>query len=176
MGGSNAWDDDDDDGLPDAAFTEDELAAGVQHILRTGDPDATSSGCRPVSWSLELVDNRDGQGDGAEDANAVLFSSSRANLHFETFTQARAWAQVNPGRVVTCASNGHGFVAKLGRHEQSVNYVQLGIDSYLNRSTEIKAMVPHLHDVISNSASNSSRLLMRPFYRSTWQAELRTYP
>jgi len=39
------WDDDENDsGLPDAAFTELELAAGVQHIARTGDPDATSSG------------------------------------------------------------------------------------------------------------------------------------
>jgi hypothetical protein len=39
------WDenDDDDGGLPDAAFTELELAAGVQHIMRTGDPNATRS-------------------------------------------------------------------------------------------------------------------------------------
>ncbi len=29
--------DDDDDGLPDAAFTEDELAAGVQHLARGHD-------------------------------------------------------------------------------------------------------------------------------------------
>ena len=41
--GQFGWDDD-DDGLPDAAFTEDELDAGVQHIMRTGNPNATSSG------------------------------------------------------------------------------------------------------------------------------------
>lgn len=49
-------DEDDDEGLPDAAFTEDELAAGVQHIMRTGDPNATSSGRTPLSW---LVDDED---------------------------------------------------------------------------------------------------------------------
>jgi hypothetical protein len=48
------WDDD-DGGLPDGAFTEDELAAGVQHIMRTGDPDATSSG-RRIPWVMESAD------------------------------------------------------------------------------------------------------------------------
>lgn len=167
----NDWDED-DDGLPDAAFTEDELAAGVQHIMRTGDPDATSSGRRPMSWSLEPVGDGDGEGDCAEDADDVPFSSTVATLRFETFAQALAWAQLNPGRVIARGSDGHGFEAKPVRHERSVNLVQRGIDAYLNRSTEIKAMAPHLHDVLSKSASNSSRLFMRPFYRSTWQAEL----
>jgi hypothetical protein len=168
--GLNDWDD--DDGLPDAAFTEDELAAGVQHIMRTGDPDATSSGRRPVSWSLEPVDDGDEEGDCAKDAGDVPYSSTSSTLRFETYDQARAWAKVNPGRVITRGSDDHGFEAKPARHKQSVNPVQRGIDSYLNRRTEIKALAPHLHDVLTKSASNSSRLVMRPFYPSTWQAEL----
>ena len=162
--GLNDWDED-EDGLPDAAFTEDELVAGVQHIMRTGDPDATSSGRRPVSQSLK-------PGDCSEDADDVPFSSTATPMRFTTYAQAQAWAQVNPGRVITRGSDGCSFEAKPARHEQSVNHVQRGIDSYRNRVTEIEAMAPHLHDVLSNSASNSSRLVMRPFYRSTWQAEL----
>ena len=36
--------DEDDDGLPDDDFIALELALGVQHIFRTGNPDATHSG------------------------------------------------------------------------------------------------------------------------------------
>lgn len=165
-------DEDDDDGLPDAAFTEGELAAGVQHIVRTGDPDATSSSRKPLSWSRQSVDDGDGEGDCSEDSDDVRYSSTSATLCFETYSQARAWAQVNPGRVITRGSDGLGFEAKPARHKKSVNPVQHRIDSFSSRSTEIKAMAPHLHDVLTRSASNSSRLFMRPFYRSTWQAEL----
>lgn len=161
---------DDDDGLPDAAFTEDELAAGVQHIVRTGNPNATSSDRRPAPWSLEPVDG--GDGECAEDADDVLSSCSEAPLRFETYSHARAWAQANPGRAFTRAADGCGFEAKPARHNQSVNLAQSKIDSYLNRSAEIKDMAPHLHDVLSNSASNSHRVFMRPFHRGTWEDEL----
>lgn len=51
--GQFGWDDD-DDGLPDAAFTEDELDAGVQHIMRTGNPNATSSGrSKSLFWTAD---------------------------------------------------------------------------------------------------------------------------
>jgi hypothetical protein len=166
----DSWEDDDDDGLPDAAFTEDELAAGVQHVMRTGNPNATSSGRRPASCSLGPVD--DVGGEFAEDAEDVLSSCSKAPLRFETYAQARAWAQANPGRVFTRASDDHGFVAKPALHDQSANPAQHEIDSYRKRSTEIRAMAPHLHDVLSKSASNHRRLVMRPFYRTTWQTEL----
>lgn len=53
----NSWGDD-DDGLPDAAFTEDELAAGVQHIMRTGNPNATSSGRRPMHEPVYDMDDQ----------------------------------------------------------------------------------------------------------------------
>lgn len=166
--GLNSWDDD-DDGLPDAAFTEDELAAGVQHIMRTGNPDAD---CRPVSSSLGAIDNGDGDGESADDAEDAPISHSTVALRFETYAQARAWAQSNPGRVITRTSNGHGFETKPARQVDGVNPVPREIDSYSNRATEIKAMAPHLHDVLSKSASNSDRLFMRPFHQSTWHVEL----
>lgn len=169
--GLSSWDDD-DDGLPDAAFTEDELAAGVQHIVRTGDPNATSSGRRPVSRSLESVDDVEGDRDCAEDTDDLLSLRRAATLRFENYALARAWAQANPGRVIARASDGPDFEAKPVPHEQRVNHTQRKIDSYLYRHTEIKALAPHLNDVLSNSASNGNRILMRPFYRSTWQAEL----
>lgn len=116
------WEDDDDDdpdGLPDAAFTEDELAAGVQHIVRTGNPNATSSGRNRVPWSLESVES------GIEailvDADDALPSRSAASFCFESFAQARAWAQSNPGGVLTRAADGSGFEGKFARRDQSVN-------------------------------------------------------
>lgn len=168
------WDDNDDDGLPDAAFTEDELAAGVQHILRTGDPNATSSGRKPASSRHEPIDNetRNAAHECAEDAGDAMMSPITAALCFSTFAEARAWAQANSGAVIVRASDGHGFGVKSDPRKRSVNSAQREIDSYLKRSAEIKALVPHLYDVLSKSASNSYRVVMRPFYRGTWQAEL----
>ena len=103
-------DDDDDDGLPDAAFTEDELAAGVQHIMRTDNPDATSSGRRPIPWDEPAYDTEDDQ--CTQDADDVLSSRATAPLRFETFAQARAWSQANPGKVFTRAADGRGFESK----------------------------------------------------------------
>lgn len=166
--GLGSWDD--DDGLPDEAFTEDELAAGVQHIARTGNPNATSSGRRPVSWS-EKPDDDVGRecAEGAEDA---LFDCNTGTLRFDTYAQARAWAQANPGRVFMRASDGQGYEAKLARNNDRVNPTQRRIDAYIKRTAEIKAMAPHLHEVLTKSASNSYRINMRPFYRTTWHAEL----
>jgi hypothetical protein len=168
------WDDNDDDGLPDAAFTEDELAAGVQHILRTGDPNATSSGSRPAFSRHEPIDNepRNAAYECDEDVGEAMMSPITAALRFSTFAEARAWAQANPGVVIVRASDGHGFGVKSDSRKRSVNPAQREIGSYLQRSAEIKALVPHLYDVLSNSASSSYRVVMRPFYRRTWQAEL----
>jgi hypothetical protein len=174
-----SWDDDDDDddeGLPDAAFTEDELAAGVQHIMRTGDPNATSSGRRPIHWDEPAYDMEDDQ--RTQDAHDVLSSRAAAPLRFETFAQARAWSQANPGKVFTRAADGRGFESK---HllpappvfrAQGVNSVQQGIEDYLQRSREIKTLAPLLHDVLSHSASNSYSVRMRPFDRRIWEDEL----
>ena len=80
-------DDDEDDGLPDAAFTEDELAAGVQHMMRTGDSDAAFS----MSGSLGTVENE--HYDCAEDMDNVRQSLRKtAPVRFQTFAQAQAWS------------------------------------------------------------------------------------
>jgi len=177
--GMNSWvddDDGDDDGLPDAAFTEDELAAGVQHIMRTGDPDATSSGRRSMFWSHEPADDVDDQ--STQDAHDVLSSRAAAPLRFETFTQAKAWSQANPGKFFTRAADGRGFESKQVLpvppvvRAQGVNSVQQGINDYLQRSSEIKTLAPLLHDVLSHSASNRHSVRMRPFDRRIWEDEL----
>ena len=162
------WDDDeDDDGLPDAAFTEDELAAGVQHIMRTGDPNATFSGLMPLSW---LVDDENSE--STQEANVIPASASGASLRFETFAQARGWAQANPGGAFKRATDGRGFEAKPTLHNRSIDSAQPPVGSYSERWAEIESMTPHLHDVLTNSAGNHRIVSMRPFYRSTWEAEL----
>ena len=172
----SSWDDDDDDGLPDGAFTEDELAAGVQHIMRTGDPDATSSGRRPISWNDPDDDMDDDH--RTQDAHDVLSSHASAPLRFETFVQARAWSQANPGKVFTRAADGRGFESKDVLpvppvvRPQVVSSPQRDSDLYGQRISEIKALAPHLEDVLSNSNSKRSRVLMRPFYRRVWEDEL----
>lgn len=94
--------DDDDDGLPDEAFTEDELAAGVQHIMRLGTEYASSSRRRHGhSFSFDDLDNEE------EDENETNLSA----LRFESFAQAQAWARSNPGRTFTRAADGNGFEA-----------------------------------------------------------------
>jgi len=105
------WEDDDDDdgGLPDAAFTELELAAGVQHVVRTGDPNATSSGRRRYS---RTPDNSGHEcvHDGVSDD--FVHVGDETTLHFDTFEQAQTWARTRPGRTFTRASTGAGFEAK----------------------------------------------------------------
>ena len=165
--GQFGWDDD-DDGLPDAAFTEDELDAGVQHIMRTGNPNATSSGrSKSLSWTAD-----EGGGESTQQSGNRLSSSSGASLRFETFAQARAWAQANPGGAFKRATDGRGFEIKPTPHSRSVNLKQPEVGSNWDRSTEIKSMAPHLHDVLANSAGSYRSISMRPFYRSTWEAEL----
>lgn len=170
----SSWD---DDGLPDAAFTEDELAAGVQHIVRTGDPDATSSGRRPIPWDDPAHDMEDDQ--RTHDAYDVLSSRAAAHLRFETFAQARAWSQANPGKMFTRAADGCGFEAKPVLpvvRAQGVNSVQQGInddgDPYGQRMREIGALAPHLHYVLSHCPINRYRVILRPFDRRIWEGEL----
>lgn len=162
VSGFHSLDDGQNDGLPDEAFTESELAAGVQHIFRTGNPNAISPSGSPLPSSLEPTEYDDG----------ALLSHSPPTLRFETYSKAKAWAQANPGGVITRASDGHGFETKSARQEHGFNSARCEVESYSDRSIEIKAMVPHLHDVLSNSGSNSRRMFMRPFCRSTWQLEL----
>jgi len=169
--GNSSCDEDDDFGLPDAAFTEDELSAGVHHVMRTGNPNAASSGRRRTpSQELDNVTGNSAAAKCAEAINAPL-SVDVVTTRFETYAEARTWGQANPGGVIVRAPDGCSFEARPAQRER-VNVVQRGIDSYMERSTKIKALAPHLHDVLSKSASNSYRLSMRPFYRDAWQNEL----
>lgn len=105
------WDEDDenDGSLPDAAFTELELAAGVQHIVRTGDPDATSSGRGRYGREHNYLDNEF----GSENAAASKAGVDEPELpHFTTFEDARIWAQKSPGRAFSRSPDGSGFDAK----------------------------------------------------------------
>lgn len=161
------WDEEDDDGLPDEAFTEDELAAGVQHIVRTGNPNATSSGRRTMSWLENYVDN-----DESQEADVMPSSASGASRHFDTFAQARAWAQANPGRTFTRASDGQGFETRPTPQGSNVSTKPSSVSSYMDRAAEIESMAPHLHNVLTKSAGNYRGVSMRPFYRSTWEVEM----
>lgn len=150
-------DDEDDDGLPDAAFTEDELAAGVQHIVRTGDPNATSSNRRSSPAHMHETWNA---------ADDEFTDAPEEPTRFETFAQALAWSKANPGRSFARAADGWGFEPKPHRPARS------DIDVRHARRCEIKALTPHLHEVLSRSGSGRYGVVMRPFYRGTWNAEL----
>jgi hypothetical protein len=105
------WDEDNenDSGLPDAAFTELELAAGVHHIARTGDPDATSSGRGRYGRSRDYVKDEFASGSEAVDQAGT---DEPELLYFATFEDARIWAQKSPGRAFSRSRNGIGFDAK----------------------------------------------------------------
>lgn len=160
------WDENDDDGLPDAAFTEAELAAGVQHIMRTGDLNATSSDRR-------VSRGRSGYADIADtwDVQPLPSADSSVSLRFETFAQAQAWAQANPGRAFKRAADGQGFEVK-SMPARYTSTDPFGIPTYLERLVEIRQMVPHLSDVLNKSASNHRAVRMEPFYQQTWETEL----
>lgn len=86
---------DEDDGLPDEAFTETELAAGVQHIVRSGNRDALAR------W--RTVPSH-------PSATSPALSPGKAP-RFDTFAQARSWARANPGVSFASDIDGQGFVA-----------------------------------------------------------------
>jgi hypothetical protein len=159
-------DDEDDeyDGLPDAAFTELELAAGVQHIVRTGDPNATSSGSRRNSYFSASDEWSD-----VEQQNDVT-SQSTSNMRFATFAEAQSWAKENPGSTFTRATDGSGFESKVVKNRFKPR--QDDFDSYWKRTESIKNLAPYLHNVLTKSASNSQRIVLQPFRQAVWQDEL----
>lgn len=152
--GVDNWDDED---LPDAAFTENELTAGVQHVLRTGDPNATSSYHRKSSHVHESSDAVDDEFTDKPDEPT----------RFETFAVALDWAKANPGRSFSRVPSGRGFEPKPSRPTRRSTS-----EAQRVRCSEMKALAPHLHEVLTKSGSGSYGVVMRPLYRSTWSAEL----
>lgn len=162
-------DDEHDDGLPDAAFTELELAAGVQHVMRTGNPNATSSGSSSGQWSTRTTYDSDET--GIEDQDDAESSHCTTAMRFDTFALAQAWARGNPGSMFKRAADGCGFEGQT-RTNPLVNFTSVQVDAYQDRSSRIKALAPYLQNVLSYSASGPRGVRMQPFNRSTWQGEL----
>ncbi|WP_418319954.1 hypothetical protein [Piscinibacter sakaiensis] len=86
-------DEDDDDGLPDDAFTETELKAGVQHLMRS----------KPRHPSQSPHANDDRQLSTGSD-------QTLPQMRFTTFPEAVAWSQSHPGHAFTRSPDGQGFV------------------------------------------------------------------
>lgn len=84
-------DDDDDHGLPDGAFTEDELAAGIQYLARGID--------RGYLDDDDLEDSR----------------QTREPSYFKTYQEATAWAKNNPGKAFTKSPDGNGYIVKVSK-------------------------------------------------------------
>lgn len=176
---SDSWGDeeDEDDGLPDEAFTEDELAAGVQHIVRTGDPDATTSGRRR---SAPVYDEEFRTLDAVDEQAPHIVKT----LRFETLDQAREWAKANPGEMFTRTSDGRGFEARLTlqtKNETNFNKIfpkSGGIDffrrqkpdEHRRRMMQIMGYAKPLYYVINYSGGNCNIVTMRRFDVNAWQA------
>ena len=153
---------DDDDGMPDAAFTEDELKAGVQHIMRSGRADACSS---QVPQRFQPAPAQVG----------------RDVLRFETYEQAQVWAKANPGRAFTRAADGHGFEAKVRPIASAMpachptpearlrpSSLQQELDRHVRSMRELCVLSPHVHNVLTKSGERSRWL----FSQATFIAEL----
>lgn len=155
---SDNWDGEDDDaGLPDAAFTKDELAAGVQYMARTGDPNATFTPSRTASSHISKPGDI-GQNEYEDEPEA--------RPRFRTFTQALMWAKENSGRSFSRATDGSGFEAKPQRQAQEF------VISRNERQADIRNLAPHLSRVLAKSHSGPSGVVIQLLYRSTWDAEL----
>ncbi len=117
----------DHDGLPDAAFTQDELDAGVQHIMRSGrdNPSQSQSGGCPR--------DDDEACPRPQPSSSIGFAP-----HFSTFALAQSWAKANPGCSFSRAIDGSGFV---GRPKASIG--SAGSDD----SVSSRAETPTNHEV-----------------------------
>lgn len=84
----------------DAAFTQDELNAGMQHTMRAGRAD----GSRPQYVSKEL--------EGAVQGKPALAESPVGVTRFATYAEAQAWAKADPSSAFSRKAGGHGFESK----------------------------------------------------------------
>lgn len=114
-------------------------------------------------------------------------NSGRNKESFDTYEEAVKWAKASPGRVIRRAESGYGFEVKPNSDRKRLTSEEAAdwssfqklpdrgdvIGSYQNRSSEICRLAPLLHDVLTNSASNARRVVMRPFSQSEWELELR---
>ena len=155
---------DEDDGLPDAAFTKNELEAGVQHIMRSGRDGGRESQPQQMLPTLtaQLNDNV---------------------LHFATYPEAQTWAKTNPGSTFTRAVDGNGYEAKVRSPTSTMSAKrssaiqsqpydpQHEIDDSIRLMRELRKLSPHMHDIWNKSGCNSPRSV-RPFLHMTFTAEI----
>lgn len=170
MGNSN-WDD--DDGLPDAAFTQDELDAGVQHIMRSGSADAG----RSRYLGEEQEDESQAQPAPARSPGGVL--------RFATYAEAKAWAMANPGSPFSRAADGRGFEAKVrvvvsatqasrptSTSRMPPDDPERGVWGLSQFMEELKVLSPEVHGIWHKSGSRGRTLLLYPFSNATFVSEI----
>lgn len=161
-------DSDDDMGLPDAALTQDELDAGVQHIMRSGY--AGSPGPR------SSIENR-----------GALFTPQFNTLHFPTYELAQAWAKANPGNAFSRAANGFGFEAKLtglspapvvcvenssSHDELAYGNRQRLCEDRIKRSDELRELSPHAYKSFECWSNCYSHSFPHLFSRNVFMTEI----
>lgn len=170
--GSYEFDDDDDDGLPDAAFTQGELDAGVQHIMRSKRADAFQ-----IRRSTHNLDE-----DRRESLSTQLPSDT---LKFATFAHAQAWAKANPGCVFSRATDGEGFVGKYkaeivtAHRINSASSVQdsrsdwkRNLDDQRQLEIELKQLLPYISNALHCWGNSNSVRFKQPFTDSAFIAEI----
>ena len=111
---------DEDHGLPDGAFTEDELAAGVQHLARghdrgyLDDHDDDFEDFEPDRVLILKHKNGlkvdDSRWINNIDSSKIKFRTDNdlyEDLVFDTFDEAKNYAINNPGTYFTCNKSCH---------------------------------------------------------------------
>lgn len=164
---------DDDDGLPDAAFTQDELDAGVQHIMRTGRADA--------GRSLYLSEEQEVE----SQEKPAFVQSAGSVLHFANYAEAQAWAKANPGNAFSRKADGCGFEARVrtvtstthaSRPASTSRFqpisLQQHLDEFIRFMEDLKVLSPHAHAIWTKSAGNSRTYTVHPFSNATFTAEI----
>lgn len=161
--------DEHDDGLPDEAFTEEELRAGVQHIMRSG------------GASRHTIEED-------EDYASVSGGTSESHtqeLRFNTFAEASAWAKDHPGKPFTRCPDGRGFLAsasvgppapaRTSAPKKKLFGGRLyfpGAHPIIQFLEELRVLSPHLHHVWNDSRFNQWKTIVPPFSAQKFDADL----
>jgi hypothetical protein len=147
----------DDEGLPDAAFTEDELEAGVQHIMRSGRTDRGSFHTFPNALCLS-----------ADRTRVPEDSRDTRQLRFQTYTEALEWARTHPGQPFSRSPDGTGFAVLEDARSVSESALKRVDDSL----EQLSALSPHLHYILTKSISTARKDIVVPFSAPAFMADL----
>lgn len=134
-----------DGGLPDAAFTDDELEAGVQHLMR-----GTSGKSKYAD--LDEVPSYERRSSGTVEE----LTPGPTPLYFATFRGASEWSRASSGAPFTRAADGQGFTPKVDARATPVTnrYLPSRWLKPADRSKRLEEFssallkyLPHLHAV-----------------------------